>query len=107
MRYSGVLFDLFGTLIPPFRMREHIETIRDCASRLGIDFNAFHSRWHETFPRRIRGEFGSIAGELRYIAQSLGQRVENEALSRAEERYSRFMSGTEATASSRERRDVA
>ena len=21
MRYSGVLFDLFGTLIPPFRMR--------------------------------------------------------------------------------------
>lgn len=90
MRYSGVLFDLFGTLIPPFRRREHMEAIRDCASYLAIDFEVLHGLWYETFPKRIRGEFGSIAAEFRHIVELLGQRVTDEALLKAEERYTRF-----------------
>ena len=90
MGSSAVLFDLFGTLIPPFRMREHTETIRDCAHYLGVDFECCHAQWRETFPRRIRGEFGSIAAEFRHIARLLGQRVKDEALLKAEQRYRRF-----------------
>ena len=45
MRYSGVLFDLFGTLIPPFRMREHMDVLRECAQTLEISFEACYRHW--------------------------------------------------------------
>src|SRR4051812_21191843 len=42
VRCSGILFDLFGTLVAPFRMREHTEAIRECAELLGIGFEECH-----------------------------------------------------------------
>ena len=40
MRYSGVLFDLFGTLVAPFRMREHMDALRECAQHLATQLPA-------------------------------------------------------------------
>jgi hypothetical protein len=45
MRCSGVLFDLFGTLIPPFRMCEHMDALRACAHTLGLSFEECHRYW--------------------------------------------------------------
>jgi putative hydrolase of the HAD superfamily len=90
MRYSGVLFDLFGTLIAPFRMREHMDALRECAHQLGISFDDCHRYWGETFPRRARGEFASVTDNFNWIARQLGQRLAPQALTKAEAVYERF-----------------
>lgn len=90
MRFRGVLFDLFETLIPPFRRREHTDTIRVCASHLGVDFEDCYRKWGETFLQRIRGEFASIADGFAQIARQLGRQVSGQSLSRAEKAYRQF-----------------
>jgi putative hydrolase of the HAD superfamily len=90
VRSSGVLFDLFGTLIAPFRRREHMDALWEWASRLGISFEDCHRYWGETFPRRVRGEFASVADNFDWIARRMGQRLTPHALRNAEEAYERF-----------------
>ena len=90
MRYSGVLFDLFGTLIPPFRMREHMDVLRECAQTLQISFEACHRHWGETYRQRTRGEFLSVADNFRWVARQTGRQLTPQALTHAEEIYARF-----------------
>jgi putative hydrolase of the HAD superfamily len=90
MRYSGVLFDLFGTLIPPFRMHEHMATLRACAHILELSFEECHHHWGETFPQRARGEFVSVADNFRWIARQTGRRLPPRALTQAEAVYEQF-----------------
>jgi|SRR6266487_6579305 len=90
MRYSGVLCDLFGTLIPPFRMREHMDALRECALTLGLSFAECHWHWGETFPQRTRGEFVSVVDNFRWIARQTGRRLTPQALTQAEAVYERF-----------------
>jgi putative hydrolase of the HAD superfamily len=85
-----VLFDLFGTLIAPFRMREHRDVIRDCADLLGIGFDDCHRGNIETFPQRIRGEFATMGDNFDWIMQQLGHRATDHALAQAVERYEQF-----------------
>ena len=90
VRYSGVLFDLFGTLVAPFRMREHMDALRECAHHLGISFEDCHRYWGETFSRRVRGELVSVADNFEWIARHIGQRLTPHALTKAEDVYERF-----------------
>jgi putative hydrolase of the HAD superfamily len=90
VRYSGVLLDLFGTLIAPFHMREHMDALRECAKQLGISFEDCHRYWGETFPPRVRGEFVSVADNFDWIARQMGQQLTPHALKKAEEVYERF-----------------
>ncbi len=90
MRYSGVLFDLYGTLVPPFRMREHAEMIRECAEQLGLPFEDCHRYWGQTFPQRMRGEFASVADNLAWLLWQVDRRAPRRALARAEAIYGRF-----------------
>ena len=90
MRYSGVLFDLFGTLIPPFRMREHMEVLRKCAHTLGLSFAECYHHWGETYLQRTRGEFVSVADNFRWVARQTGRRLTPHALTQAEKVYERF-----------------
>ena len=90
MRYPGVLFDLYGTLVPPFRMREHTEMIRECAAQLGLPFEACHRGWGESFPRRMRGEFASVADNFHWVLRQANRRATRGALARAGASYGRF-----------------
>jgi putative hydrolase of the HAD superfamily len=90
MRYSGVLFDLFGTLVAPFRKREHMIAIRQCAEELGIGFAECHQYWGETFARRMRGEFASVADNFDWVVRQTGRRASNRALAKAAEIYEQF-----------------
>jgi putative hydrolase of the HAD superfamily len=90
MHYTGVLFDLFGTLIAPFHRREHMAALRECAKHLGLSFEDCHRHWGDTFPRRLRGEFVSVADNFAWIARQLGQRPTPQALTQAEAVYERF-----------------
>jgi putative hydrolase of the HAD superfamily len=90
MQYSGVLFDLFGTLIPPFRRREHMDVLRACAQTLGLSFAECYHHWGETYQQRIRGEFVRMADNFRWVAQQTGRRLTPQALTQAEAMYARF-----------------
>jgi putative hydrolase of the HAD superfamily len=90
MRYTGILFDLFGTLVPPFRRREHADAIRECAEILEVGFDDCHRGWVETFPERIRGEFASVVENFDRIVRRSGGRADVERLEMAALRYRRF-----------------
>ena len=90
MRYAGVLFDLFGTLIPPFRMREHIKVLQECAQTLGLSFDACYRSWGETYLQRTRGDFVSVADNFRWVARRTGVLLTPQALGHAEAVYEQF-----------------
>jgi putative hydrolase of the HAD superfamily len=90
VRYSGVLFDLYGTLVPPFRMREHVEMIRQCAEQLGLPFEDCHRYWGQTFPQRMRGEFAGAADNFAWVLRQMDRRATRGALARAEAIYAQF-----------------
>ncbi len=90
MRCSGVLFDLYGTLVTPFRMREHAQMIRECAQQLGLPFEECHRYWGETFPRRMRGEFASVADNFAWVLRQMHRQATGDALACAEAIHGRF-----------------
>lgn len=90
MRYSGVLFDLFGTLVRPYRSREHRDMLRECAEHLGVEFDACYRLSGETYPARIRGAFASIRENLAHIAYRLDRQPTAACLAKAEACYERF-----------------
>ena len=90
MRYAGVLFDLFGTLVPPFRMAEHRAVLAECASILGIPFDECYRFWGEAYLPRIRGDFATVSDNFRWVAEQAGQHVTHDGLTRVEAVYGRF-----------------
>ena len=80
MRYSEVLFDLYGTLVPPFRMREHKAVVRECADILGVDFEECHDLMGQTLSphtccrptKTIPTILGGESAGLGYMGWGLG-----------------------------------
>ncbi len=65
---NAVLFDLFGTLIAPYRYREHQAWVVGAAALLGVKPEECTHHWQRTWQRRARGEFRSIEENLRVMA---------------------------------------
>lgn len=68
MAANAVLFDLFGTLIAPYRYREHQAWVVGAAALLGVEPEECTHHWQRTWQRRARGEFRSIEENLRVMA---------------------------------------
>jgi putative hydrolase of the HAD superfamily len=83
----AVVFDLWGTLVPPFPRSHHTAALVRCAAILGLDPQQVHAAWVETFPRRVRGEFPTIASNLELIADQAGVHVHPEKLRDSVEEY--------------------
>lgn len=90
MVYKAVVFDLYGTLVPPFRMRQHITTIEEIAKVLDVDFDDLHDGWVRDFPLRMQGEFSSVAQNLESIVQKLGKFPNPNVLAEAANVYRQF-----------------
>lgn len=90
MRYEAVCFDLFGTLVPPFRRREHVAVMETCAAHLGIPGDDCHRYWVESFPWRIRGEFATVADNFGWIVRRAGGKESPTRLLEAEALYEQF-----------------
>ncbi len=88
--YESVLFDLFGTLVPPFNRTTHHSAIAACALRLEVDFEECHNLWVSTFAGRIRGHFASVAENFAYIARSVGAERPASQCEAAAEQYMEF-----------------
>jgi putative hydrolase of the HAD superfamily len=80
---DAVLFDLFGTLVPPYRAGEHHDALEHIADLLGTDRHELRRGWHDTWDRRATGRYTSITDNLRALVPSASAG----ALVRATSRY--------------------
>jgi len=70
---QAVLFDLYGTLVEPdwVMLRAGRDAIAD---RLGVPRAAAHAAWAATHAARMRGEYGSLEGDLAAVRAATGAR---------------------------------
>lgn len=83
---EAVLFDLFGTIVPPYRRGMHHAALGRIASVLGASFDTVLEGWTSTWDARARGRFPSIVDNLRVIVPD----VSDDALAEAHRVYQRF-----------------
>ena len=72
MKYQGVLFDLYGTLVDPFRSSEGASNVREMAAALDLPPEDVRRLWEETFQERETGGFPTIEENIRWICRTLG-----------------------------------
>jgi putative hydrolase of the HAD superfamily len=71
MKYTSVIFDLFGTLVelPTFSGRENVLT--KMASVLSIPYAPFEQQWRETYDERETGRLPDFRRSLDHICRCL------------------------------------
>jgi putative hydrolase of the HAD superfamily len=75
MKYQAVIFDLFGTLVDIFSVKEYNRVLVEMASHLKAPYNDFHKIWMQTANRRVIGGFCTLEGQLEYICRKLKIKV--------------------------------
>lgn len=55
MKYSAIIFDLFGTLVDNPSVRDYESAVRQMVSVLTVSFDAFRRLWCETAYERDTG----------------------------------------------------
>lgn len=75
MKYEAVIFDLFGTLVDNFSVREHESVLAEMASVLAVPPDKFIRLWFDTFPQRATGVLPTPEANIEYICQKLGVHV--------------------------------
>ena len=85
MRYSTVIFDLYGTLVDGFSYSEHERALLAMTQALQTpDHGAFaHSFTHETWLARGTGQFPTIEDNIAWIYERAGWPVEPESIAEA------------------------
>jgi len=76
LKYQAVIFDLFGTLVENFSIREHEGVLTEMASVLAAPPDEFIRLWIDTFHQRATGALPTPEAEVEYICQELGTHVD-------------------------------
>ena len=77
MKYSAVIFDLFGTLINNYSIQQYEDVLRQMASVLSAPSEDFVRLWYDTFNERCTGVFQSVEANIDYVCQKLGLTAED------------------------------
>ena len=80
MKYQAIVFDLFGTLVDNFSLREHEAVLRQMAAVLSAPSEGFARLWVETFNKRAREAFRSTRDNIEYVCRRLGVRPNDECI---------------------------
>lgn len=83
---DAVLFDLFGTIVPPYRRHEHHVALRRIADVLDLGFEHVLDGWTRTWDDRATGRFASIRDNLRELAPG----ASDDAIDAAHRHYHEF-----------------
>jgi len=83
MKYEAVIFDLFGTLVDNFSLREIRGVLTQMASIVSAPSDDFVQLWFDTFNERGTGVFKSGEENIEYICQELGVNAEDTAVKQA------------------------
>ena len=87
---SGVLFDLFGTVVVPFSKHRHSHALRLASEALGLDPVRCDAAWNADYDKRVRGRSGGIAEQLRAFALAEGIELRGEQLDCVVRSYATF-----------------
>jgi len=79
----GVVFDLYGTLVPEFAVADWDEHFDRMATALAVDPAALRREWQATAIERQTGCMGDIAANIRGICERVGHRATEEQLDSA------------------------
>ncbi len=83
MKYSAVIFDLFGTLINNFSRTEYENVLREMADIVGIEQDEFVRLWFATFKERNTGVFPTTRSNILYICRELAVDVADSPVEKA------------------------
>ena len=82
MKFSAVIFDLFGTLVDGFSSWAdpmHSELV----AALGVPHEPFTRLWRQTTEMRIIGTFQTVEASIEYVCGAIGAQIAAEQLSEA------------------------
>lgn len=82
-RIAGVVFDLFGTLVPRYPIDRHRQVLAEIAALLGVDPVRFTEVWIQRLDRRITGFCRNAEECILDTLEAMGGRADREALARA------------------------
>lgn len=82
--FSGVIFDLFGTLVGDF-VAGLSPTDRDLPSILNAPRESFQQLWRQTAHLRIDGTFQSVEASLSHVCDTIGLKPTKEQIREAAE----------------------
>ena len=74
MKYTAIIFDLFGTLVDNFSRREYERVLTEMASVLGALPGNFIRLWFDIGDQRMLGILPSPEANIEYICRELGVR---------------------------------
>ncbi len=89
--YLGVVFDLFGTLVPVFSYQKHDAVMRKIAKALDIDYYKFEKGWVGSYKYRILGKFKSTEENIGWIGTRNDVKFENDRIKTAMSLLSSFV----------------
>lgn len=84
MKYSAVVFDLFGTLVNDFASSAR-QVPAEMAMVLGVPDDSFISVWTQTLDMRIVGAFDSVEANIEYVLNAIGAHARAGHITRAVE----------------------
>jgi putative hydrolase of the HAD superfamily len=84
-KYRAVVFDLFGTLVDNFSIKEYRQVLKDMTSILKVPEDDFGRAWRETFPERVNGAHATHQESIAIICRRLGVPVSKSQIERAAE----------------------
>jgi putative hydrolase of the HAD superfamily len=87
MKYSTVIFDLWGTLVPSLsssgNISEYMVVLEQMAASLSVPLDDFNRVWFETARERSVGAIATIEANFEHICKELGVRAGDDGISRA------------------------
>jgi putative hydrolase of the HAD superfamily len=75
MKYSAIIFDLFGTLIENFSRPEYESVLAEMAQILGAPRDGFRQVWLDSFRERTTGVHRTQKDSIKYICRKLNVTV--------------------------------
>jgi len=72
MKYSAVIFDLFGTLVDDFSFTEYQRMLSEMAVAVSVAREDLERLWVDTFEARTKGRFATIEANIEHICVALG-----------------------------------
>ena len=90
MTFEAVVFDLYGTLVPPFPKAEHIKAVKENSAILGLDFEFCHRLWIESYELRVSGEFAEMTDYFAWFGAKAGVALTRDVCTAAATAYARF-----------------
>lgn len=88
---KGVLFDLFGTLVPRYPIDKHRESLKRMSEALGVDWSRFTEVWISKLDERIRGTYRSASECISSVLAEMGVTADESRLAEATRRRMDFV----------------